>query len=74
MASYKLAYFNFKGRAEVIRWIFEVAGQPYEDFRVERQDWHKYKPDAPFGQLPYLEVTHEGNVLRLAQSNAIGAI
>jgi glutathione S-transferase len=40
---YKLIYFNFRGRAEVIRWLFELSGVPYEDFRFEMEDWPKYK-------------------------------
>jgi len=56
MPSYKLVYFNARGRAEPCRWLFALAGQEYEDFRFESADWPKYKPDAPFGMAPYLEV------------------
>ena len=72
MVSYKLVYFNAKGRAEIIRWLFAVGGQAYEDFRFEREDWPKYKLDAPFGQAPYLEIHDGANVTRLPQSTAIG--
>ena len=44
MPSYKLIYFNFRGRAEVIRLMFAEADQPYEDYRFEREDWPKEKP------------------------------
>jgi len=56
MPSYKLVYFNARGRAEPCRWLFALAGQEYEDVRFESADWPKYKPEAPFGLAPYLEV------------------
>lgn len=33
MATYKLAYFDIRGLAEVSRFIFAAANQPYEDYR-----------------------------------------
>ena len=43
--SYKLYYFNFRGRAEVIRIILAQAGVKYEDVRFEAEQWAKeYKP------------------------------
>jgi glutathione S-transferase len=36
MSTYKLYYFNGRGRAEVSRLIFAAAGQKYEDIRYER--------------------------------------
>ena len=72
MTQYKLTYFNLRGRAELARLIFAVAGQSYEDKRIEKEDWPNHKQSAPFGQLPLLEVTEEGNKLVLAQSLAIG--
>jgi len=65
---YKLHYFNGRGRGEVIRFLFIVAGQDFEDVRTELADWPKVKPDTPTGVLPYLE-TPEGEVM--VQSNAI---
>jgi glutathione S-transferase len=38
MPSYKLYYFNAKGRAEVSRLLFVAAGVKYEDVRVEGSD------------------------------------
>jgi glutathione S-transferase len=72
MVQYKLVYFNARGRAELTRFIFAVAGQEYEDFRFEREDWPKYKENAPFGQSPYLEVHDGSNTFVIAQSIAIG--
>jgi len=42
--SYKLTYFNGRGRAELSRLIFAAAGVQYEDVRIERADWAKMKP------------------------------
>ena len=33
MVQYTLHYFNGRGRAELARWIFVVAGQEYTDTR-----------------------------------------
>ena len=71
MAQYKLVYFNLRARGEIARFIFAAAGQSYEDFRFEREDWPKYKGDTPFGQVPLLEVTEGGKTVKIAQSLAI---
>jgi len=42
--SYKLTYFNGKGRAELVRYIFAQAGVAFEDVRVERSQWPELKP------------------------------
>ncbi len=55
MATYKLVYFNARGGAEPIRFIFAQAGVTYEDKRVEGE-WAKLKPTTPTGQLHLLEV------------------
>ena len=56
MSTYKLTYFNGRGRAEIIRFIFAQAGVAYEDNRVAGEDWIKFKPSTPYGSLPVLEV------------------
>jgi hypothetical protein len=71
MVHYKLIYFNFRGLAEPSRYIFAVAGQEYEDFRFEREDWPKHKPNTPFGQSPVLEVSDGSHTTQIAQSAAI---
>lgn len=71
MPQYKLYYFDLKGRAEVIRMLFAIAGQKYEDIRFTLDKWPEYKAKAPFGQCPYLEVIDGENTLLLAQSAAI---
>ena len=47
MPSYKLSYFNGRGRAEVARMLFAVAGVKYEDHRIQG-DWDKIKPSKYF--------------------------
>ena len=42
--SYKLMYFNGRGRAELSRMIFAQAGVQYEDVRVEGAQWSQLKP------------------------------
>lgn len=56
MSSYKLYYFNSKGRAELIRWIFIQAGLPFEDVRLTDQDWAAFKSKTPYGKVPVLEI------------------
>ena len=57
MTTYQLIYFNTEGRAEVIRYIFALAGVKYEDKRVELgEEWAELKPKTPYAQLPVLKV------------------
>ena len=56
MPTYKLYYFQAKGRAELIRWIFIQAGVPYEDIRFTGEEWAKFKPNTPFGSMPVLDI------------------
>lgn len=55
MPSYKLIYFNGRGRAEPIRYIFAQAGENYEDVRISGEEFGKMKPTLPTGSLPVLE-------------------
>jgi glutathione S-transferase len=67
MSTYKLYYFNARGRAEVSRLILAVAGQNYEDIRYERDQWPAHKSEMPLGQVPVLEF----DGVKLPQSGAI---
>ncbi|KAJ8026820.1 Hematopoietic prostaglandin D synthase [Holothuria leucospilota] len=67
MSTYKFTYFNVEALGETSRYIFAVAGQEYEDIRIEEADWPKMKEGTPLGQLPYLDVDGE----RIPQSMAI---
>jgi glutathione S-transferase len=67
--TYKLYYFNGRGRAELSRLVFAEAKVDYEDVRLEGAQWGEMKAagKTPFGQLPALEV--DGQVF--AQSMAM---
>jgi len=66
--SYKLHYFDVRGRGELIRLIFKAAGQEFEDIRVTHEDWPKVKPTTPTGVLPFVETPDSHT---LVQSSAI---
>lgn len=68
MSTYKLYYFNGRGRAEIPRLIFAAAGQNFEDVRYERDEWPAHKAEMPLGQVPVLEV----DGVKLPQSTSIG--
>lgn len=70
--TYKLNYFNIHGRAEFIRWMFVVSNTRYTDNRISQEQWPNYRLTTPFGQLPTLEVTINGQTTTLAQASAIG--
>jgi hypothetical protein len=48
MPSYKLYYFNVRGRAEFIRYMFLHGDIPFEDFRIDSASvpgqWDALKP------------------------------
>ncbi|XP_067933711.1 probable glutathione S-transferase 7 [Watersipora subatra] len=52
----KLIYFDAKGRAEVTRLLFKLAGRDFIDCRLTKEEWAVFKPSTPKGQLPVLEV------------------
>lgn len=65
MPSFKLTYFNGRGRAELTRLILAAKGVEYVDERLT--EWPKGKEDSPLGQLPYLTV----DGMKLPQSASI---
>jgi glutathione S-transferase len=68
MPKLTLTYFDFDGsRGEVARIAMHVAGIPFEDRRISRQDWPGLRDSTPFQAMPILEV--DGKVI--AQSNTI---
>ena len=58
---YKLTYFNGRGSAEHIRYIFHYCQVEFEDFRIEWSEWPKYKMKMPLHQMPTLDVTWSPN-------------
>ncbi|XP_017881708.1 glutathione S-transferase-like [Ceratina calcarata] len=65
--TYKLIYFNVRGRAEHIRYIFAYAGVDYVDERIPVERWPELKKSMPYGMLPVLEIDGKP----IAQSNAV---
>ena len=41
MSTYKLTYFDIRGKAEIIRLIFAQAGVEYEDIRIGQDEWRE---------------------------------
>ncbi|KAK3604482.1 hypothetical protein CHS0354_019077 [Potamilus streckersoni] len=67
MRTYRLTYFDARGKAELARLVFAAAGQKFEDNRIQKDEWPEIKKTMPFGQVPLLEVDGKP----LAQSYAI---
>jgi glutathione S-transferase len=44
MSSYKVHYFNYRARAEAIRFLLSYGGVNFEDIRFEEDEWPKIKP------------------------------
>jgi len=61
MSRYRLTYFNGRGRAETVRYVFAAAGMGYEDKRIDGEEWAAIKSKTPWGSLPLLE--YDGNVI-----------
>ncbi|GFH17413.1 uncharacterized protein HaLaN_14046, partial [Haematococcus lacustris] len=66
-ASIKLFYFDLPGWAEATRLMFKLRGIPFDDVTFSHEEWPKFKPNMPFGQVPVLEVDGQ----QLAQTAAI---
>jgi len=44
MPTYKLTYFDARGRAEVARLMFHAVGKEFEDERLRGDAWKAAKP------------------------------
>ncbi|KAL3673703.1 hypothetical protein V7S43_001400 [Phytophthora oleae] len=65
--SIKLTYFAAAGRAEAPRLAFYIGGVPFEDKRINHEQFVAMKNSLPLGQVPTLEI--DGEVF--TQSHAI---
>lgn len=55
MPTYKLIYFEAKGRAELTRLVFAAGGVKYEDKRIDRiDDWPKVKASESMNWMSIL--------------------
>lgn len=43
MTTYKLTYFTFRGKAELIRYLFAYMNTEYEDCKIDMKDWSEHK-------------------------------
>nr|KAG5699879.1 hypothetical protein BaRGS_034653 [Batillaria attramentaria] len=55
-AEIKLYYFDFRGRAEVLRMMLAMADKKFEDIRWAPEDWPKWKSESPFGTAPFIDI------------------
>eukprot|EP01130_Rhizamoeba_saxonica_P002975 TRINITY_DN12_c0_g1_i1.p1 TRINITY_DN12_c0_g1~~TRINITY_DN12_c0_g1_i1.p1 ORF type:complete len:230 (+),score=62.90 TRINITY_DN12_c0_g1_i1:44-691(+) len=78
--TYKLHYFNGRGRAQISRLLFTVAGIPFENvsygtsesfFNLPGLNWAEVKPTSPYGTLPFLEVEKDGKSVFYGETEAI---
>ncbi|CAL1534552.1 unnamed protein product [Lymnaea stagnalis] len=53
---FKLFYFNFRGRGELIRLLLHTAQVEFIDERVAFADWPELKPKTPEGYVPFMEI------------------
>lgn len=65
---YKLIYFEDRGKTDLIKLLFAVAGQSYEDIQIKPTEWSQYKPYMPFEQLPVLVINDQ---LKISQPGVI---
>ena len=61
MSTYKLSYFNDRGRAEVARLLFVKSGTEFEDNRIEyylKDEWSEFKAKTSKYITRYLLIIH----------------
>ncbi|KAH9640312.1 hypothetical protein HF086_001664 [Spodoptera exigua] len=55
MPKYVFHYFPIKALGESVRLLLAYGGEGFEDHRIPLEDWPKFKPNTPFGQMPVIE-------------------
>ncbi|CAH1639317.1 unnamed protein product [Spodoptera littoralis] len=55
MPKYVFHYFPIKALGESVRLLLAYGGEGFEDHRIDLDDWPKFKPNTPFGQMPVIE-------------------
>ncbi|CAG9805032.1 unnamed protein product [Chironomus riparius] len=56
MPEYKIQYFNVKALAEPLRFLLSYKNIPFDDVRIQKEDWPAIKDTMPMGQMPILEI------------------
>ncbi|XP_070498601.1 glutathione S-transferase-like [Chironomus tepperi] len=56
MPEYKIQYFNVKALAEPLRFLLSYKNIPFDDVRIQKEDWPEIKKTMPMGQMPIMEV------------------
>jgi glutathione S-transferase len=69
--TYEVLYFPIHGRAEAIRLLLALAGQPFVNHTLTRDEWAAEKPRMPLGQMPVLVERDEHGERMIPQSLAI---
>ena len=64
--TYKLTYFNGRGRAEIIRLVLTAADVPFEDYRIDHADFAKVKEsNASLLQCRFYDVILQDSLQKL---------
>ncbi len=71
LTSYEVIYFQIHGRAEAIRLLLTLVGQPFTDTALSREQWKTAKATMPLFQLPVLLERSAQGEKRIPQSQAI---
>lgn len=69
--TFEVYYFKSQGRAEPIRLLLALAGQPFTERHVVREQWPEEKKHTPLGQVPVLFERDERGERVIPQSQAI---
>lgn len=54
MTTYKVTYFDAKGRGEIIRLVLSAAGKEFVDERIKTEQWPALKPGMWIFKVVYI--------------------